>query len=626
MKIRNYNHNILFPTNITNMSSADPQLRPVLVRDPRTDLTSPRDYAILKAGSFSQFKQWTTTSVSASQITFSCPPPSGSIIVDRKIYLTMPIRLTLTGTSTATGQVLLNADQDAPRAFPISSSIDTLSVSINNQSVSIQMADIIQAMLHYHNDTQLTEKDYSMTPSQLDQSQQYSSLFGSVRSPMASYGDSVDQSVMSRGGFPFTIVSQNTSTGSGQNLTSVVDFVVSEPLFLSPLFFGKGDSMGFYNVNTMDFTMTFLSQTGNRMWSHDATSVGVALAVNNVAWQFNGFASPAFSYAINQPILNITYITPQEEYKIPYDFPLTYPYFEVVRFPTDSNSAIAPAQPPISLISNNIQLSGIPRKIYVFARSRNTDLYSSPSNTDTFLAITGVTAQFQNYNGLFSSASAHQLYEMSVKNGCNMSWTQWSGGPVYNPNLSATYGTIGSVLCIMPGPDIGLASDEAPGKLGQYTFQINVNVVNKSSVSITPTLYVVVVYEGTFVIKSLGQADTKTGVISSSDILGATPLNCHSVSYKDVMDVNGGNFLSGLKDFGRTLLSGVKDVNAFLREHKPISTLTGLVPHPGAQIASSVAKSLGYGDGVYAGCCDKGGIVTGGKSMSRSELRRRIGR
>lgn len=610
------------------MSLSYQRLDPVEVRDPRTILENKRDYAVLRAGSQTTCKTFTTTSISQSSIQFSCPPPSGGIIVDRKMYLTVPIRLTFTGTSPV-GQVLLNPAQDAPRAFPLSSAIDTLQVSINNQAVSIQMADIIQALMHFNTDAKLQELDYSMTPTYLDQSQAYSQLFGATRSPLANYADGIDKTPMQRGAFPFTIVS-NTNT------SAVVDMVITEPLFLSPFYWGKHNASGFYNVNTMDFNITFLNQAGNRMWSHDAVSSGVATTITSISANFANFPGPAFSYPTVQPLMLFTYITPNETQILPYNMPITYPYFDVQRFPTDGN-AIAAASPPVSLSSNNIQLNSIPRRMYIYVRERNQDLYSTPNNPDTYFSIENISIQFQNKNGLLASASKQQLYEMSVKNHCNMSWTQWSGGPVVNSTLpfgtiANHYGTIGSILCIEFASDIGLDSIEAPGKLGQYMLQVNVLATNISNRTITPTLYIVIVSEGTFTIEGLGKASTNIGVISSKDILDAK--QSPFVNYRDVQEVNGGNFLSGLKDFGRKLLPILKKGNEFLRDTQAISKGLSAIPHPYAQLGSQAARAIGYGEGIYAGgcgmcgtgkcVCNQGGVLVGGRSLSRSQLKNRL--
>lgn len=599
------------------MSLSYQKLDVVEVRDPRTILLNKRDYAALRCGSQTSWKPFTTTSVSNSSINFSCPPPSGGFIVDRKQYLMLPIRLTFTGTAPV-GELLLNPGQDCPRAFPISSAIDVLQVTINNQGVSINMADMIQALLHFNTDEELLTHEYSMTPSLLDQSQAYSQLFGSSRSPMAFYGDTPQGSVPSRASFPFTIVS-NTNT------TAVVDMLVCEPLFLSPFYWGKQNESGFYNVTTMDFNITFLNQAGNRMWSHDAVSAGVQTSITNIASSFNNF-SPAFSYNVNQPFMLFQYITPNETQVIPYNVPITYPYFEVQRYVTDSSNAIAPGGQFV-FTSNNIQLNSIPRRMYVYVRERNADLYSTPNNPDTYFSIEApFNVQWENQNNLFASATKQDLYKMSKKNHCDLSWTQWSGGPVMAQNSFTTQiGTVGSLIAIEFATDIGLSSLDAPGKLKQGMLQIQGVATNVSNRSITPSLYIIIVNEGTFTVEGLGKASTNIGVLSSEDILNAR--SAPFVNYNDVEDVNGGNFWSGLKN-------AVRKVGSFVKDNRVLSSTLGAIPHPYAQIGSQVAKAVGLGEGVLIGGCDGcpsmgdgvsvGGDSYGGARLSRTQLRRRI--
>src|SRR5438045_1728876 len=123
------------------MSFSYQKLQPVKVVDPVTNVTSVRDYAVLQGGSKVSWKAYTSTSISQSSIQFSCPPPSGQIIVDRQQMITLPVRLTFTGRIVASNggfvpdSTLLNAGADAPRAYPFSSALDTLQVGINNDSV-----------------------------------------------------------------------------------------------------------------------------------------------------------------------------------------------------------------------------------------------------------------------------------------------------------------------------------------------------------------------------------------------------------------------------------------------------------------------------------------------------------
>ncbi len=311
--------------------------------------------------------------------------------------------------------------------------------------------------------------------------------------------------------------------------------------------------------------------------------------------------------------------------------PITYPYFDVQRFGTDTSNTIAPGD-TWNFQSNNLQLNSIPRRVYVFIRERNQDLYSTSTHPDTFFSIeTPFSVTFQNKNGLFASATKQQLYQQCVKNHCGLSWTEWSGGPVNAPYTSPfqggvpTLSTVGSVMCIEFATDVGLdqSNGEAPGVLGQYLLQIVGTATNISSRPIIPTLYVVVVSEGSFTIEGWGKASTNIGVLSKDDVRMAQ--NSPWVSYKNVEEVNGGNFLSGLKDFGKRILDVAKPVNQFLRDTRAISGITGMIPHPGAQAASQIARAIGYGEGgVTSGGVTSGGVVIGGKRMAKSDLRRRI--
>lgn len=605
------------------MSLSFQPLTPICVRDPRTILDNARTYAVLKAGSQTTWKQFTTTSISNSSLQFSCPPPSAGVIVDRKMYMYLPVRLTFTGVPPV-GQTILTPNRDAPRAFPVSSSIETFQASINNQSVSINIADVIQALMHYNTDNELKNHDYSMTPTYQDQSQNYNDLYGSIRSPLFNYGDANDGNQCPRGGFPFTIVSNPVQVAPGNTLTAVVDVAFCEPLFCSPFYWGKSNESGFYNVNTMDFNITFLAQAANRMWSHDDNGgTNVITSASMVIGGLNGGPSTEMPGG-NLPVMFFQYITPQDNMIIPHNVPITYPYFDVLRFPSDLAQSMAGSASQ-QYQSNNIQLNSIPRRLYVYIRERNSDLYSNPSHTDSFFQISNISVQFQNKNGLLASASTYQLYQMSAKNHCKMSWNQWSGGPVYQAgDFTAKIGTIGSVVCIEFASDIGLDSLQAPGILSQCMLQVQVTAKNMSGRNINPTLYVVPILEGTFTIQGLGQASTNIGVITARDVL-----DCQqnpSVNYADVESVNGGDFWSGLKSFGSKLWPFLSKAHDFVKDHKLLSRGLSMIPDPIAKSLATAADVIGYGEcggeGVMMG--RRAGVLVGGKQLNRSNMRRRL--
>lgn len=278
----------------------------VNVLDPLVDINAKKEYTVLKGGQEVSYKPVLSTSYSNSAAQFSAPPPSPGIIVDRKVYLSVPVTLNFTGTA-APSQNLLQSGYDAFRQYPLSSNMNVLTVNINNTASSINMADTIGALLRYHNNEDLQEIEYSLTPSLMDQSQNYADLVNSIRNPLGQYGDSNYGSVMGRGGFPYTSFT-NTAT------TAQVSAVLTEPLFLSPLFFGHGNEAGFIGVQNMDFTINWNNDL-SRLWSHAAGS---------------GSTITSISVTLGQPKLLFKYISPKELMSIPRH--VEYNYFVIDQF------------------------------------------------------------------------------------------------------------------------------------------------------------------------------------------------------------------------------------------------------------------------------------------------------
>jgi hypothetical protein len=591
------------------MSLSLKKLDTVNVKDPRVQVNYKSDYVVLEGASQISQKLYTTTSVSNSSLQFSCPPPSGNNFVDRKVFIQAPVRLTFLATSTGAGQYILNAGQDAPRQFGFSAAVDVYNATINNFSVSNNIGDYIHPLLRYNCNNVLKNGQYSTSPSYPDQSQLYSSLYGSVRNPLAYYGDSTDENVVARGGFPYyEIVSQTVivggvpqnqpSTATGQLMTSIVDIVFIEPFFLlSPLYWGLEETHPFVHVNTMDFNITILGQAANRMWSRSETALPLTGLNFTFASLINSGAS--FSFPQTQPTIQFNYLTPKETQMIPQDMISVYNYHDIQRFPTDFvfNYTTGMALPSnnYTITSNNVQVSSIPRRIYIFGRPQNSVLQSSPTMTDTFLSIENISIQYYNRTGILSSASKQQLFQMSRKNGCNMSWNQWSGGPVYQganlfPPSPTQLGTVGSVLCIDPACDLGLDSLSAPGKIDHTTLQVTVQFASLNPAITNFTLYIVLVNEGVFSIgPGIGQASAQIGVLSSQDILDAK--SKPMVNYELIKSVEGGDFLSGLKQFFS------EKVLPLIKQSRIASNLANLVPVVGPALKKSI-RNLGYGDGV----------------------------
>lgn len=620
------------------MSLSYVPLSPVRLQDPVQNIQAVTSYGCLEGGSQISYKPYISTNISSSSMQFSCPPPSGEVIVDRDVSITVGCRLTFTSLIQTTDVLFqpatstLNDGKDAPRELPFLSGLDNLQVGINNDKVSMNMSDMIHTLTKFNLDTELANEAFSMSPTYPDQSFEYGSMDGSNRSPLAAYADVPKGSIIPRGGFSFKIVSNPTvvPTVAGVVSTAVVDMVLTEPILMSPFFAGKSKDnvQGFYNVNAMDFNFNILSNAAMRMWSHDplvstSGAIRVTSTITAASVQFNNFTGPAFSYGTVQPSILFKYITPNAlgRQNLGPNVPITYPYYEVVRYPTQLSSPVVYGIPQ-TVQSNNIQLSSIPKRLIIVGRLANSVLEASPNHTDCFLAIQGVSIQFSNQQSCLSNASQQQLFKLNVENGSNQSWVEWSGGPVQNSAFSPDpnalpYGTTGGPLSLSFGKDIPLSDETCPGMLGQYNLQVDVRFANMNATggwdNLTQVMYLICVFEGTFTITSLGSAQHQLGVISKKDVLEARSLP--SINYRML----GGDFFTDIKNLGSNVLD-------WLKNHKVLSTGAKIASNFGVPFANSVsdlASSQGYG---MVGGLTTGGqaLITGGARMTKAQIRKRL--
>jgi hypothetical protein len=122
---------------------------------------------------------------------------------------------------------------------------------------------------------------------------------------------------------------------------------------------------------------------------------------------------------------------------------------------------------------------------------------------------------------------------MSVHNGVDMDWSEWSGlGSIPFSQVGTTgavstvgggqVGLVGGPLVLRPGRDFALQTGQAPGLVGNFTLQFNLTVQNFTGAAQTPNIYTVPISSGFFeTIK--GSSRIIKGVLTEQDILGAPP-------------------------------------------------------------------------------------------------------
>jgi len=574
------------------MSLAVDPLHSVKAIDPRVNFDRQK-YLIQQGASQATFKRVISSSYSSNSVQFTCPPPNVNVAVDRKVFIEFPVRLTFRGTLASgtqwspTNTLVRLGSTDALRSYPLSKVCSTVQVVLNNFTVTTNIGDYSDALLHYNNELDTRCFELSGTPTMLDTMQKYSDFttLGTARNVLASYGENSTENA--RGGFSrCTLVPNSTEPGvppvngsnpDGTNAFETWDVVIIEPLFISPLLFGQRESMGLYGIQTFDITLNLSDLS--YMWSHAVVPGGntISTIVGNVGGAAGNGA----------PSAHFCYLTPQVNQLLSPNCVYTYPYYSIDRYPTQQGNTggVAPGS-STTFSSNNVQFSSIPRRVYVFLR-RPTAFGSAGvadfTTTDTYFRIDAVSVNFNNKSGLLSGADSFDLYHMSVRNGLQCSWDQWRK---YQ----------GSILCLDFARDMSLGPLEVPGILGTYQFQINVTGTNLNPTdTIAPQLMVVSVSEGTFTVDkqtSMGQI----GIVAPEEVL-----NDHSIKMADYYMATkganyfGGAFMDSVKKYGKKALSGLNSILPALSAAAPF--LPGsAVTTPALKLAEKyIPKLIGAG-------------------------------
>ena len=529
-----------------------------------------RDIKLLSPSAVT-LRQFTSVSYSNSQANFSCPPPSTSIYIDRCIMIAQPFTATFAGTATPPATTLLQRGRVALRAYPIASVTTSAILTLNNYSFTCLVNQLIPYMARFWK-----QSHFSTYPSYMDTYQQYADGFGANNNPLGTYQDDVFNNQL-RGGFPVLITNST-------NLAGVISGTIFEPVWIPVLHREFDDGLGFINVKTMDLVINY-SANLERIISHSLGGQVTSITVN-----------------LGQPVMFLKYSTPPIGH-IPRT--VTYGSEDLNRFITPLGAPLAPLA-SITLQSTNIQLNSVPKWILIFARDADANL--TASSTDTALNISNISINFDNVTGILSSSNEQQLYKISHSNGLQCTWEQWHGTTTdfsVTGNNGNQIATVGSFLKLYMGKDVSLAPSSYAGKIGAYNLSMNVTLKNPSSSNtmVAPQLYIITSTAQKVILH-------ENGLIES--VLGVSGEEGQYMPYKSAMKHYGGSFqdfVTGLKNF-------FTPINNFLKDSKIISTVSGLIPHPISQAISQGAKTLGYGE--------DGGMVVGGKAMTRAELLRRV--
>jgi hypothetical protein len=585
--------------------SASPELmRPVKVVEPKIDITHSMKpvFAVLETGINSQFITVNPSgNPSLSQMTFSCNPPASTVFVGRRPLLACEFLLTFAGTTTLAPLLQCNEmnalpgvqtgvrQLDALRCDPLNSAISNLSVALNSDRVSVplcQYSRISQRFGSWKEDAKTAQ-----SPNYADPSMSYSDLTTSPRSPLLGYASSTE-GYEGRAGGSYSVLETNTAT------SATVRVRVASFLNISPFSFENiagAEPTNLIGVQSCDVIVSMAGRNGiaNALWSHNTDSSAV----------FSNIAVSLVSAS-----LTFQYTTPPIQMAIPQS--LSYDYSDIAVYPTVSSLFLAPgAQATIPM--NTVVLNSIPSKMYIWASY--SDATADITKTDCYFRIDGLDLSFGNQSGILASANSRDLYQISVENGLNSSFSQWDKHT-------------GSVLALSVGENLQLPPGQAVGLRGSFTMRMAVRCTNLFPTAEVPTLWVVCVSDGVMQIINMSNGSPGTvlrsiGVLTPADIMTAFDSK-EVVPYFRPTSLMGGRLQGGKIDWGkvwRWAKGALKTVGNVATAVAPI-----IAPEFAAPIAT--ANRFIQGASLIGGSPAIGGRAMGGQSpaLTRAQLRRML--
>lgn len=526
----------------------------VLVKDDRLMVTDAVRYAVIKGGANMTCSQYSAIGSSpfTSNINFNIQVPSQETIVSRQALIRMKMRFSVTATPTANTTIFDYGNTDALAPFAFHQLVNSAQWTINNNTVSQNTRDILAVITRIH-DKRFLHRYNGMTPTMFDSYGDYSTIpSGALNHPNGGFNRlSMDNDLAPRGTLPITLVSGANSDkpGAGTAGTATYEVELTEPVMVSPFIFAGDEGQGIYGIQNL-----------NAVYNLASSNITTAVRIANLAGRFD--TPPVVTLVgIYDPTLLLQYLTPHPSDLMPSRN--VVPYYELPRFV--SQVGTINANSPATISSSSLQLNQIPDKIYI-AVTKAVDS-RLVTDADAFMAIQSISLNWNNSAGLLSSATPQDLWRMSVENGINMSWVEFSGS-AGGGSLTKVQ-TCGSVLCLEFGKDIELKDDYyAPGSLGNFQLQFTLNVNNTGASNATGLqLLTIVQNSGVFSLER-GVASSYLGILTKSDVLEAS--RGVALPYSDAIRMVGGNKAGDFfKKVGSKLADAGKDL--LMKEILPLA-------------------------------------------------------
>lgn len=614
------------------------QIPVVKLQNPQLDIV-PREFQVELGPAQNTYQRFNALSGGGNQVTFNFTTPNTSTGFSRRVWVRYTVKIDCS--SGAGGGIpyseFSNADSGF-RAYPLTSTMDSVALKLNNYTFTINLDDVVHALSVYGNDNTEREHLQGYSPSAPDQfwtydtAAPYNEFTTAARGPFSNYGDKEDQTSRDFQTWikDVQFVSFVPVAGvapPGNELVSSVIVELWEPLLIAPLNSGRRDVTALFGIQTVD--LVIVHSNLNRM----------------LAGKFNFPANMQVKIvdpSLPLPSIYVQFLSPQQTQEIP--SVLVYPTWQINRFITAQNNQhprnfkpyvrTSPEPVPVKYTINAITFNSIPDRLFIFAQQpKSIKMSGLPAQVlqepDCWGRIESIQINFDNQTGILSSADEKDLHWISCSNGSQQTWSEW-------------HWFRGSVLCLQMGKDIPLPLLAAPGSRGVWQFSCELTVrnlrpgYNTTLSAADPTefnIYTIPLHNGVLTIND-SICTTDVGFLTMTDLANAEMAAPGTVAEYQAMV--GGSF----KSFLGSLWSGIKRAAPVVRDvvgavSKGAQALAPALASSGDPRAQAVGKALAVGAPVVASVTDalkprgkgrSGGMLSGGKLVSGRTLSSRARR
>ena len=543
------------------------------VYDPRIIQTRPK-YAVSKGALSLSNVSFKAQTADSSSCQFNVQVPSENVFVDRAVEWNgtqvATVVLSVTAGTLAGAEVPAGTSLQglvAPAAFPLHQSTSQMSATINDATVTVNTQDVLPQVLRLA-DVRDARRQRTC-PTMLDRYAKYPDSRVVRNSPLQTWAETTASDDVPNGGFNGFYYATDATGATPVDVTNAaqvvgaVTFVYGQPtltaalasaasravtlyvvwnsvekLLLPPFIFSDQYEMstGLFGVQNFQVQMNLVSSPSRAVRVSGSTtlpmsaasgltgaslsSVSGSAALTSVAWGTGAYGG----MWVTKPALSVQFLTPSLDVPLP---PKSIvPYMEFPRYIATPGDVIQPSTSLLSgsqlIQSQTITLPNIPDLLLIFVKPAT---YADSTNGDWSLPITSISMNFDNFSGLLSTMTQEQLYQMSLRNGVDMDWSEWSGYSALPLSGSGSTqggvrGLVGGALVLKPGVDFPLSSGQAAGLVGNFTLQFDLRVQNFTGAAQTPNIYTVPI-SSCFFETIKGSSRIIKGVLTEQDILGA---------------------------------------------------------------------------------------------------------